>query len=217
MAQVLATLRKHRLFAKAEKCDFERDSIHFLGLIISTQGFAMDPQKVAAILDWPAPRDKKGIQRLIGFANFYRRLVKGFSTIIAPITKLTQQQTLFLWSSKAQEAFSKLKDFFTSAPVLQHPDPSLPFVLEVDASEIATGAILSQRLGSKAVLHPVVFFSRKMTQPERNYDVGDRELLGHKSCPRGMEVLARGCTPPIMIFTDHKNLEYLCSAKRLRP
>lgn len=159
--RVLATLRRHGLYVKEEKCDFEQASIQFLGLIISTEGIAMDPQKVKAILDWPAPSDKKAVQRFVGFANFYRRFVRGFSSIISPITQLTRQQIRFQWSQEAQVAFDKLKSLFISAPVLQHPDPALPYVLEVDASEVATGAILSQRQGPKALLHPVAFSSRK--------------------------------------------------------
>ncbi|KAM5171940.1 uncharacterized protein ACMZJ9_004758 [Mantella aurantiaca] len=134
VAKVLSTLREHRLFAKAEKCQFEAASINFLGLIISTQGLAMDPQKISAILGWPSPFDRKGVLRFEGFANFYRRFIKGFSGIIAPITALTSPSVRFRWSPEAEEAFRTLKKLFTSAPILQHPDPTLPYVLEVDAS-----------------------------------------------------------------------------------
>ena len=180
-------------------------------------GVAMDPQKVKAIQEWPAPVDKKGVQRFIGFANFYRRFIVGFSSIVAPITQLTRQHSRFQWSQEAQEAFTKLKALFTSAPILRHPDPALPFVLEVDASETATGAILSQRQGPKALLHPVAFASRKLSSPERNYDVGDRELLAIKFALEEWRYLLEGASHSIMIFTDHKNLEYLRTAKRLRP
>lgn len=101
----------------------------------------MDPQKVKAIVDWPGPVDKRGVQRFVGFANFYRIFIKGFST---PITQTTRLHTRIQWSSEAQTAFDTLKSLFTSTPILQHPDPALPYVLEVDTSEIATGAILSQ-------------------------------------------------------------------------
>lgn len=104
-----------------------------------------------------------------------------------------------------------MKALFTSASVLKHPYPALPYILEVDASEIAVGAVLSQRQGPKALLHPVAFFSCKLSEAERNYDVGDRELLAIKS---GLE---EGAAHPILVYTDHKNLEYLKAAKRLRP
>ena len=106
---------------------------------------------------------------------------------------------------------------FTSAPILKHPDPALAFVLEVDASENAVGAILSQRQGPKSLLHPVAFFSKKLNPSERNYDVGDRELLAIKAALEEWRYLLEGASHPILIFTDHKNLEYLRTAKRLRP
>ncbi|KAM5145513.1 uncharacterized protein ACMZJ9_012849 [Mantella aurantiaca] len=103
--KVLATLRRHKLYAKAEKCQFETQSIQFLGLIISTDGIAMDPQKVLTILE---PTFKRGIQRFVGFANFYRKFIKGFSGIISPITNLTRQTSRFCWSPEAEQAFDKL-------------------------------------------------------------------------------------------------------------
>lgn len=215
--KVLTILKQHKLYLKVEKCEFERSVVQFLGFIISADGIAMDPQKIQAIQDWPAPSDKKGVQRFIGFANFYRKFISGFSTIVAPITQLTRQHNSFRWSEAAQEAFLKLKDLFSSAPILHHPDPSQPYVLEVDASEIATGAILSQRQGPKAILHPVAFASRKLSPPELNYDVGDRELLAIKFALEEWRYLLEGALHPIMIFTDHKNLEYLRTAKRLKP
>ncbi|KAM5191553.1 uncharacterized protein ACMZJ9_000232 [Mantella aurantiaca] len=124
--RVLTILRECRLFAKAEKCQFEVQTIQFLGLVISTEGISMDPQKVSAILEWPAPVDKQGIQRFVGFANLYRRFIKGFSGIIGPITQLTRQSIHFCWTPEAQEAFIKLKALFTSAPILQHPDQAYP-------------------------------------------------------------------------------------------
>ena len=106
-------LREHRLYLKAEKCEFEKTSVQFLGFIISTDGVAMDPQKVKAIQEWPAPMDKKGVQRFIGFANFYRRFIIGFSSIVSPITRLTRQGSRFHWPQEAQEAFTKLKTVFS--------------------------------------------------------------------------------------------------------
>lgn len=114
-------------------------------------------------------------------------------------------------------AFDKLKKQFNSAPILHHHDPALPYVLEVDASETAVGAILSHRHETTAMLHPVAFFSRKLSPAERNYDVGDRELLAIKMALEEWRYLLEGASHPILIYTDHRNLEYLCRSKRLRP
>lgn len=177
----------------------------------------MDPQKVTSVLEWPAPADRKAVQRIVGFTKFYRKCIKNFSGIITPITQLTKQHVPFRWTPEAQTAFEQLKTLFTSAPILKHPDPSLAYVLEVDASESALGAISSQRQGPKSLLHPVAFFSKKLNPSERNYDVGDRELLAIKAALEEWRYLLEGAAHPILIFTDHKNLEYLRTARRLRP
>lgn len=127
--------REHRLYAKSEKCEFERHTIQFLGLILSSDGIAMDSQKVSAIIDWPVSTDKKAVQRFVGFANVYRKFIKDFSGIISPITQLNGLRTTFSCTTQAQVVFEKLKNLFTSAPILKHPDPALPYVLEVDASK----------------------------------------------------------------------------------
>ncbi|CAJ0923113.1 unnamed protein product [Ranitomeya imitator] len=106
----------------------------------------MDPVKVQAIHDWTQPTSLKSLQKFLGFANFYRRFICNFSSIAKPLTDLTKKGAdLVNWSSAAVEAFQDLKRRFSSAPVLCQPDVSLPFQVEVDASEIGAGAVLSQR------------------------------------------------------------------------
>ncbi len=95
------------------------------------------------------------------------------------------------------EAFNKLKHAFTSAPLLVHPNPRLPFVVEVDASTTGVGAVLSQQQGTPPKLHPCAYFSRKLSPAERNYDIGNRELLAIKLAFRGMEALAGGSRTPL--------------------
>lgn len=131
--------------------------------------------------------------------------------------QLTKQNLRFHWNLEAQDAFETLKRLFTSAPILSHPDPSLPYTIEVDASEVEVGAVISQRQGSKDQMHPVGFFSRKHSPAERNYDVGDWELLAIKVALEEWRYLWEGAFHPVLIHTDHKNLEYLRSTRRLKP
>ncbi|CAJ0935819.1 unnamed protein product [Ranitomeya imitator] len=141
----------------------------------------MDPVKVQAIHDWTQPTSLKSLQKFLGFANFYRRFICNFSSVAKPLTDLTKKGAdLVNWSSAAVEAFQELKRRFSSAPVLCQPDVSLPFQVEVDASEIGAGAVLSQRGSGCSVMKPCAFFSRKFSPAERNYDVGNRELLAMK-------------------------------------
>ncbi len=155
---VLQRLLENRLFAKLEKCEFHAQSVPFLGFILSPEGIRMDPAKVEAVANWPTPEDRKAVQRFLGFANFYRRFIRGFSQIALPLTNLTSTRRRFCWSEQALEAFEKLKSRFVSAPILINPDPSRQFIVEVDASEVGVGAILSQRSPSDNKVHPCAFF-----------------------------------------------------------
>lgn len=146
VCSVLARLKTHSLFVKPEKCSFHVKQVPFLGYLISDTGLTMDPAKIQAILDWAPPSDLKAVQRFLGFANFYRKFIKNFATIAHPITSLTRKTpTTFKWTTEAQAAFTQLKKAFTSAPILRHPVPELPFIVEVDASEVGVGALLSQK------------------------------------------------------------------------
>ena len=214
--QVLQRLLKQGLYVKADKCVFHTESISFLGFIITKGDLQMDPAKVSAVVEWPRPASVKQLQRFLGFANFYRRFIRGFSALAAPLTALTKG-TLpsFVWSEAAEGSFADLKRRFTSAPVLVHPDAEAPFIVEVDASEGAVGAVLSQRSRGDNKVHPCAFFSRRLSPAERNYDVGNRELLGVKLALEEWRQWLEGAMHPFVVWTDHKNLAYIQGAKRL--
>ncbi|KAG1926787.1 retrotransposable element [Pimephales promelas] len=215
---VLQRLIQFHLYAKMEKCEFHQTSVSFLGYVISQDGVAMDEKKVRGVIDWPVPRTVKELQRFLGFANFYRRFIRNFSLIAAPLTALTKRHSSRIsWNPEAQHAFQELKSRFTTAPILRHPDPECQFIVEVDASNTGVGAILSQRQGEPAKMYPCAFFSRKLSPAERNYDVGNRELLAMKLALEEWRHWLEGASEPFIVLTDHKNLEYLRSAKRLNP
>ncbi|CAJ0951836.1 unnamed protein product [Ranitomeya imitator] len=216
---VFQVLRANSLFVKGSKCLFGVQKVSFLGFIFSPSTIEMDPVKVQAIQDWTQPTSLKSLQKFLGFANFYRRFICNFSSIAKPLTDLTKKGAdLVNWSSAAAvEAFQELKRRFCSAPVLCQPDVSLPFQVEVDASEIGAGAVLSQRGSGCSVLKPCAFFSRKFSAAERNYDVGNRELLAMKWAFEEWRHWLEGAKHRVVVLTDHKNLTYLESAKRLNP
>ncbi len=213
--RVLQRLLENGLYVKAEKCVFHAQSVPFLGYIVSVEGMRMDPDRVQAVVDWPTPDSRKALQRFLGFANFYRRFIRSFSQLAAPLTALTSIKTPFRWSSAAEAAFTKLKGCFVSAPILIAPDPSRQFVVEVDASEVGVGAVLSQRSSSDDKVHPCAYFSHRLSPAERNYDIGNRELLAVKLALEEWRHWLEGSGVPFIIWTDHKNLEYIKSAKRL--
>lgn len=187
----------------------------FLGFVLSAGKLEMDSAKVKAVLEWPQPTTRKELQRFLGFANFYRRFIRSYSSVAAPLTALTSSKVPFSWPAAAEEAFCKLKKAFTSAPILVTPDPQLQFVVEVDASDVGVGAVLSQRSPSDDKLHPCAFFSHRLSPTERNYDVGNRELLAVKMALEEWRHWLEGAENPFLVWTDHKNLEYIKTAKRL--
>ena len=214
---VLQRLLENRLFVKAEKCEFHASSVEFLGHVITEGSVKADQKKVKAVVDWPQPVDRTQLRRFIGFANFYRKFIKNFSQVAAPLNALTSPAVPFSWSPEATAAFKRLKTLFTTAPVLSMPDPAKQFVVEVDASETGIGAVLSQRESVDGHLHPCAFFSRKLTPAEKNYDVGNRELLAVHDSLKEWRHWLEGATQPFLVLSDHKNLIYLQSAKRLSP
>uniref|UniRef100_A0A8C7ZML9 Gypsy retrotransposon integrase-like protein 1 n=1 Tax=Oryzias sinensis TaxID=183150 RepID=A0A8C7ZML9_9TELE len=213
--QVLERLLENQLFVKAEKCEFHVPTMSFLGFIIEAGNIRPDPAKVSAVANWEPPESRKQLQRFLGFANFYRRFIRDYSSIAAPLTKLTSVNSPFIWTQEAQAAFDKLKALFTSAPILIQPDPLRQFIVEVDASDSGVGAVLSQRESETGKLKPCAFFSRKLSAGERNYDMGNRELLAIKLALEEWRHWLEGADQQFIVWTDHKNLAYLRSAKRL--
>ena len=212
---VLKRLLENRSYVKAEKCDFHVSSVCFLGFIVEKGQIKTDPAKVKAVAEWPTPTSRKQLQRFLGFANFYRRFIRDYSRVATPLTQLTSVKVPFVWCPAAEVAFTRLKLLFSSAPVLIHPDPTSQFIVEVDASDSGVGAVLSQRSTSDLKQHPCAFFSRQHSPAERNYEVGNRELLAVVLALQEWRHWLEGSTHPFIVWSDHKNLSYLRSARRL--
>ncbi|KAK3517825.1 hypothetical protein QTP70_018984 [Hemibagrus guttatus] len=216
--EVLARLQQHHLFVKLEKCEFHHSMVTFLGYVISHQGVEMVVVKVQAVTEWPAPSTVWELQHFLGFANFYRWFIRNYSSVAGPLTSLLRGKPKKLyWTDQAWTAFLQLKERFITAPILRHPDPELPFVVEVGASCSGLGAVLSQRHGEPGKLHPCAFYSRKLTVAEVNYDIGNRELLAIKVALEEWRHWLEGAHHPFQVLTNHRNLEYLQGAKRLNP
>lgn len=120
---------------------FHVPKVIFLGYIIGSRRVKADSEKIQAVVEWSRPTTLKQLQQFLGFANFYRRFLKNYSCVEAPLTRLISTSAQFIWT---ESAFIKLKELFASVPVLIQPDPSLQFIVEVDASDSGVGAVLSQ-------------------------------------------------------------------------
>ena len=174
--EVLRRLRQHKLFAKPEKCEFHLDSVEYLGYFLSPDGLTMSQDKVTAICDWPEPHKVKDIQSFLGFANFYRHFIFNYSDIVVPLTWLTRKDAPWNFSEDCRCSFNRLKEAFTTAPILTHYQPGALITVETDASDYAITGILSISC-SDGEIRPVAFYSRTLTAPKLNYDTHDKELL----------------------------------------
>ena len=136
-------LAAHRLHLKLSKSVFMQPQMDFLGMRINKDGITIDPAKIAGIIDWPeAIHNLKGVRTILGIIGYHRMFIPRFSFIAAPLTQLTSKDVPFEWTEECHQVVCDLKKAVTSAPVLIQLDISKQFELEVDASGIATGAIL---------------------------------------------------------------------------
>jgi transposase InsO family protein len=172
----------------------------------------MDPAKVEAITSWPIPHSVHDIRVFLGLASFYRRFIDNFSRIVTPLTNLLKKGKKFRWDKSTQKAFEDLKTSFTTAPVLQHFDPSLEVILETDASDRALGGAISQR-GPDGMLHPIAFFSRKFNGAELNYEIYDKEMLAIVEVMDRYRYYFEGLGHKTTVYTDHRNLLWFTETK----
>jgi RNase H-like domain found in reverse transcriptase/Reverse transcriptase (RNA-dependent DNA polymerase) len=212
--QVLQQLREHDLFLKPKKCEFNKSTMEYLGLIIQEGKLSMDPVKLSGIRDWPTLTSVKQVQGFIGFANFYRRFIKKFSKLVLPLNNLLQKDTKFDWNDQCQEAFKTLKGRFLQEPMLMMLDHSKPFQIESDASKYASGAVLTQT-DINGDRHPVAFLSKTFTDMERRYEIYDRELLGIVWALKEWRHYIQRSGHTTLIHTDHQNLTYFWKAQKL--
>ena len=112
--------------------------------MVSKEGIRVDPTKIEAIRDWDRPTSVTEVRSFVGLASYYRRFVEGFSTIAAPLTRLTRQDIPFVWSEECEMSFLKLKELLTSAPILTLPIEGEGFTIYYDVSGVGVGCVLMQ-------------------------------------------------------------------------
>ncbi|GKA21692.1 reverse transcriptase domain-containing protein, partial [Tanacetum coccineum] len=149
-------------------------SVQFLGHVINREGVHVDPAKIEAVKNWPAPKSPTEVRQFMGLAGYYRRFIEGFSLITKPLTKLTQKNKRFEWGVDKDEAFQKLKQDLCTAPILVLPEGPDDFVVYCDASLKGYGVVLMQR--DKVI----AYASRKLKTHKENYTTHDLELGGMK-------------------------------------
>lgn len=213
LSKVVDRLRSANLTVSLPKCCFFRRQLKYLGYVVDELGLRTDPTKITAITNFPVPTCSKDVKRFLGTASYYRRFIRGFSTIAAPLNALTstrKNRPPFIWSQEAETAFLELKSALTSAPVLACPDFSLPFSVHTDASEVGVGGMLTQNFDGEE--HPVAYYSRSLNQQERNYSATEKEALAVVNVVEHFRPYLEG-HKPFTIITDHASLKWFLHLK----
>jgi len=214
VAEVLKRLEENDLFVKLEKCKWKVREVEFLGVVIGPRGVEMQKEKVEGVLNWSAPRNVKEVQKFLGLANYYRRFIKDFAKIAAPLHVLVRKEQKWKWKKEQEEAFGKLKAVFTTEPVLAILDIDREIRVEADASDYVTGGVLSTKC-EDGKWRPVAFISKSLNTTERNYEIHDKEMLVVIRCLEAWRHYLEEAKLEFEIWTDHKNLQYFMTSQKL--
>ena len=198
----------NQLFAKASKCQFGVPQVRYLGHIITASGVSVDPDKVQAVVAWPTPSTARGVRGFLGLAGYYRKFIRNFGSMAAPLTILLTKEK-FCWNSEAAAAFQQLKTTLTTPPTLCLPDFSQRFVIECDASGVGIGAVLTQHN------QPVAFFSEALKGSALALSTYEKEMLAIVKEVRKWRPYLLG--KPFTVRTDHKSLKYLLEQRITTP
>ncbi|GBG77799.1 hypothetical protein CBR_g25730 [Chara braunii] len=174
LRQVLEKLREANFKINAKKCDWAKTQVLYLGHVLDGDDVKPEDSKIAAIRDWPTPRTLTELRSFLGLANYYRKFVRNFSTIAAPLRRLLRKETIWKLDKDCTSAMKKLKQALIEYPVLKVADPSLPFVVTTDASQYDIGAVLQQDDGNG--YRPVEFMSARMPSEKVATSTFEREL-----------------------------------------
>ena len=212
--KILHALQEAGMRLHFDKSVFHVKEVEYLGLILTMEGICMDDTKITAVQDWPTPKNLNEVQSFLGFANFYQQFIKKYSRTAVPLTELTKKEETFTWGNSQERVFQELKEKFTSAPILASFDPGQQIIIETDASDQALGSCLCQP-DTENCLHPVTYRSRKFSGPELRYDVHDKELLAIVNAFQEWRPYLEEAKYTVDMYSDHKNLAYFTTTKKL--
>ena len=208
LKQVLTVLKLHCFVANKAKCKFGCKQIDYLGHIISGEGVAVDPGKIRCIMEWPEPKNVKGVRGFLGLTGYYRKFIKDYGKIAKPLTEMTKKNN-FIWGKDALEAFNHLKQIMTTAPVLVLPDFSILFEVECDAAGRGIGAVLMQQR------QPIAFFSKALSEGNLTKSVYEKELMALVLAIQHWRHYLLG--RPFVVYTDHKSLKHFLQQRLTSP
>lgn len=221
LRSVMQRIRESGLKLSPGKCHFLKDKIAYLGHVISSKGISTDESKIDKVKNWPVPKTEEELHTFIALAGYYRRFIKNFATIVAPLEALLQNRQAkksttkhtidpSRWQEKHSQAFEHLKTALTTAPILAFPNSTDTFVLDTDASHYNTGAVLSQLQDGREVV--ISYASNKLSKAEQAYCVTRKELFAVFRYVLQFKHYLMG--RKFIIRTDHKALQWLLNWRR---
>ncbi|KAI2647622.1 Retrovirus-related Pol polyprotein from transposon 17.6 [Labeo rohita] len=211
---VFARLAKALLTVNLAKCEFAKATITYLGKQVGQGQVKPVNAKITAITEFPRPSNRRELRRFLGMIGYYRGFCRNFATLVVPLTDLLRPSRKFVWSLECEHAFNGAKDLLCKAPILAAPDFSRAFLLEVDASGVAAGAVLLQRSEANLEL-PVCYFSKKVNESQRRYSTVEKEALALLLALRHFDVYLSANPFPVPVYTDHNPLVFLSRMKNL--
>lgn len=207
---VLSALENAGLKVNLEKIEICKDKVTFLGRTIDGRTKTTKEESIQKVKDIKEPTNVKSLQRFLGLCGHFRQFIKDYSKLSKSLTSLLKNDVKFAWGKDQQEAFNALKAIITSNPVLTLPDFSKPFILTTDASDIGTGAVLTQKDdGNKE--HVIAFHSYTLTQAEGNYSTTEKEMLAVIKASKYFKTFLDD--NKFILQTDHSALKELLSCK----
>ena len=176
LRKLFERFRHFGLTLNPEKCSFMFPEIQFLGHKLNAEGIKPLDENIIKIKNFPVPTTVKKVRRFHGLVSYYRKFVKHFSELAAPLTNLTKKNQKFRWSEDAQRSFDILKNALAHPPILIHPNYEKTFILSSDSSDTALGAMIGQR-DNYGIIHPIAYFSKKLNPTQRKYTIMEKELM----------------------------------------
>ena len=216
---VFEQLAQAGLKLKPSKCEFFRDSLWYLGHVVSSKGIATDSKKIETILQWPRPKTVTNVRSFTDFTNYYCKYIKDYVKIAHPLHELTSGENvkkkwhMVDWTKKCQQSFEKLKEWCSQCPILAYANYKTPFILHMDASTTGLGTVFSQKQpdGTERV---IAYASWSLNKAEWNYNAHKLEFLALKWAITDQFHEYLYGSPKFDVFTDNNPLTYILTTAK---